>query len=98
MIVSRSPRSGIVTIEADEAVIVRGLRFGTGRTFAGTSGGTWVEDDDRPTEVQVKGHVILSRDRDTIAGKVVHWSIRADQADYDLVTEHLVARHAERRR
>jgi beta-lactamase regulating signal transducer with metallopeptidase domain len=92
-VVAKFEGSGSVSISADEVMIVRKCRFGTGEAIKGTNGGTWVEDEDVPTDIHATGNVTLNTDRENAAGKVAHWTLRADQLDYDIVTGRLLAKN-----
>jgi beta-lactamase regulating signal transducer with metallopeptidase domain len=92
-VVAKFEGSGSVSISADEVMIVRKCRFGTGEAIKGTNGGTWVEDEDVPTEIHATGNVTLNTDWENAAGKVAHWTLRADQLDYDIVTGRLLAKN-----
>jgi beta-lactamase regulating signal transducer with metallopeptidase domain len=94
-IVSKSRGFGSFSMEADEAVIVRYLHNRKGETVAGPSGETWVEEDELPMEVHMKGDVIFRQDQGKLAGKGVEQTVRASQLDYDFVTKRLVATDAE---
>jgi hypothetical protein len=95
MIVTESPRFGTISMKADEAVIVRNLRRSKGETVAGPNRETWVEEDDVPMEVHLKGDVVLRQDREMIAGKGERRTIRARELDYDLVADSVLALDAE---
>jgi hypothetical protein len=94
-IVSKSRGFGSFSMEADEAVIVRYLHNRKGETVAGPRGETWVEEDELPMEVHMKGDVIFRQDQGKLAGKGVEQTVRASQLDYDFVTKRLVATDAE---
>ena len=94
-IVTKSPRFGSLRMEANEAVIVRYLHHRKGETVAGSNGETWVEEDELPMEVHMKGDVIFRQDQGKIAGKADEQTVRASQLDYDFVTNRLVATDAE---
>jgi beta-lactamase regulating signal transducer with metallopeptidase domain len=92
-VVARFEGSGSVSISADKVMIVRKCRFGTGEAIEGTNGGTWLEDEDLPTEIHATGHVTSNTDWKNAAGKVAHWTFRADRLDYDTVTGRLLAKN-----
>jgi hypothetical protein len=94
-IVSKSPGFGSFSMEADEAVIVRYLHNRKGETVADPDGETWVEEDELPMEVHLKGNVIFRPVEAKIAGKSNEQTVRASQLDYDFVTTHLVATNVE---
>jgi hypothetical protein len=91
--VSRAPACGTVSIEADEAVIIRTCRLGSGETISRTRGGTWIEDEEMPMEIRATRGVILNRSWEKSPGEIDHWTVRADQLDYDVVSGHLSAKH-----
>jgi beta-lactamase regulating signal transducer with metallopeptidase domain len=91
-VVAKFDGCGSVSISADEVMIVRKHRFGTGEAIERTNGGTWLEDEDLPTEIHATGKVTLNTDWKNAAGKVAHWALRADQLDYDIVTGRLSAK------
>ncbi len=95
MIVSDSPRFGTVSMKADEAVIVRNLHRSKGETVAGPNRETWVEEDDVPMEVHLKGDVVLRQERAMIAGKGEQRTVRARELEYDLVADSVLALDAE---
>jgi beta-lactamase regulating signal transducer with metallopeptidase domain len=90
-IVSKSRRFGTVEMEADEAVIVRNLYRRKGETRSGPDGATWVEEDELPMRVQLKGNVILRQDQEKTASKGERRTLRARELDYNFVTDHVVA-------
>jgi beta-lactamase regulating signal transducer with metallopeptidase domain len=92
-IVAKFEGSGTVSISADEVMIVRKRRFGTGEAIEGTNGGTWVEDEEVPTKIHATGNVTLVTDSKEASGEVAHWALRADQLDYDIVTGRLLAKN-----
>jgi hypothetical protein len=94
-IVSRSTAFGTVNMEANEAVIMRNLYRRNGETQAGSNGETWVEEDELPMTVQLKGDVIFHPDQGKIAGKGDQRIFRASQLDYNFVTGHLMATDAQ---
>jgi beta-lactamase regulating signal transducer with metallopeptidase domain len=94
-IVSKSPKFGAVSMEADEAVIVRNLYRRKGDTLAGPNGETWVEEDELPMAVHLKGDVIFRRDQYKIAGKGDNRTVRARELNYDFVADRVLALHAE---
>jgi hypothetical protein len=94
-IVSKSPGFGSFSMEADEAVIVRYLHNRKGKTVAGPDGETWVEEDELPMEVHMKGDVIFRQDEAKIAAKGDKQTVRASQLDFDFVTKRLMATDAE---
>ena len=81
-------------MEANEAMIMRNLYRRNGETQAGPNGETWVEEDELPMKVQLKGDVIFRPDQGKIAGKGDQRIFRASQLDYNFVTGHLVATDA----
>jgi beta-lactamase regulating signal transducer with metallopeptidase domain len=106
-IVSKSRRFGIVSMEAEEAVIVRNLDRRNLGVASGSQpgppspgswnpdGAIWVEEDELPMQVHLKGDVILHQDQVTIAGKGEQRTIRARDLDYDFVADRVIAIGAE---
>jgi hypothetical protein len=94
-IVSKSPKFGTVSIEADEAVIVRNLYRRKGDTLAGPNGETWVEEDELPMAVHLKGDVIFRQDQYKFAGMGDTRTVRARELNYDFVADRLLALNAE---
>ena len=95
MIVTDSPRFGTVSMKADEAVIVRHPRQNKSETVAGPNREPWVEEDDVPMEVHLKGDVVLRQERDNIEGNGEHRTVRARELDYDVVADSVLALDAE---
>jgi beta-lactamase regulating signal transducer with metallopeptidase domain len=95
MIVSKSPRFGTVSMEADEAVIVRNLYRRRGETRPAPDGVTWVEEDELPMRVHLKGNVILRQNQETTAKIEKPKTFRARELDYNFVTDRVVAFDAE---
>ena len=94
-IVSKSPRFGTVSMEADEAVIVRNLYRRKGETRPAPDGVTWVEEDELPMRVHLKGNVILRQNQETTAKNGKSKTFRARELDYNFVTDRVVALDAE---
>jgi hypothetical protein len=95
-IVSKSPRFGTVSMEADEAVIVRNLYRRKGETHSGPDDeAMWVEEDELPMRVHLKGDVILRQNQDPTAKNGEPRTFHARELDYNFVTERMVALHAE---
>ena len=78
-------------MEADEAVIVRNVYRRKGETHSGPEGATWVEEDELPMRVHLKGEVVLHQDQETIARKGEPRTFRARELDYNFVTDRVVA-------
>jgi hypothetical protein len=94
-IVGKSPRFGTISMEADEAVIVRNLYRRKGETHSGPDGATWVEEDELPMRVHLKGDVILCQNQETTAKNGKPKTFRARELDYNFVTDRVVAFDAE---
>jgi hypothetical protein len=97
-IVSKSPRFGTVSMEADEAVIVRNLYRRKGETHSDPSdpdGATWIEEDELPMRVHLKGDVILRQNDETTAKNSKPKTFRARELDFNFVTDSVVAFDAE---
>jgi hypothetical protein len=94
-IVSKSRGFGSFSMEADEAVIVRYLDNRKGETVAGPNGETWVEEDELPMEIHLKGNVIFRPVEAKIAGNGDQRTFRASQLDYNFVTGRLMATDAQ---
>jgi beta-lactamase regulating signal transducer with metallopeptidase domain len=93
--VSKSPRFGTVSMEADEAVIVRNLYRRKGETHSGPDGATWVEEDELPMRVHLKGDVILRQNQETTPKNGKPKTFRARELDYNFVTDRVLALDAE---
>jgi beta-lactamase regulating signal transducer with metallopeptidase domain len=94
-IVSKSPRFGTVSMEADEAVIVRNLYRRKGETHSGPDEATWVEEDELPMRVHLKGDVVLRQNQETNAKNGKPKTFRARELDYNFVTDRVLALDAE---
>jgi len=94
-IVSTSTAFGTVIMEANEAVIARNLDRRKGETQVDSNGETWVEEDELPMTVHLKGDVIFHPDQGKIAGKGDQRIFRASQLDYNFVTGRMVATDAQ---
>jgi beta-lactamase regulating signal transducer with metallopeptidase domain len=94
-IVSKSPKFGTVSMEADEAVIVRNLYRRKGDTLAGPNGESWVEEDELPMAAHLKGDVIFRQDQYKFAGMGDTRTVRARELNYDFVADRLLALNAE---
>jgi beta-lactamase regulating signal transducer with metallopeptidase domain len=93
-IVTKSLRFGTVSMEADEAVIVRNLYRRKGETVSGPGGATWVEEEELPMEVQLKGDVILRQEQEKTPGKGEQRTFRAREIHYNFVEDHVLALRA----
>jgi hypothetical protein len=94
-LVTRSPRLGIIDIEADEAVIWRGPEREKGQAVRGPNG-EWIDDDKRqPMEVYLEGHVILRQDQNKWAGKGDQRTMRAPRVYYDFLADRFLAHDAQ---
>jgi beta-lactamase regulating signal transducer with metallopeptidase domain len=94
-IVGTSPRFGTISMEADEAVIVRNLYRRKGETHSRPDGATWAEEDELPMRVHLKGDVILRQNQQTTAKNAEPRTFRARELDYNFVTDRVVAFDAE---
>jgi beta-lactamase regulating signal transducer with metallopeptidase domain len=94
-IVSKSPRFGTVSMEADEAVIVRNLYRRKGETHSDPDGATWIEEEELPMRVHLKGDVILRQNDETTAKNSKPRTFRARELDFNFVTDRVVAFDAE---
>ncbi len=91
-ILTKTSTFGIIEIEAEEAIIRRGPK----RTeLQPKNGETWLDPDDLPMNVSVKGDVILRQFQQGNPGKGEQRIFRATELDYDFVTDRLEARNAE---
>ena len=90
-IVCNSRKFGTIRIVADEAVIKRvQAKTNEDGSVGGPNGETWYEESDLPMDIHLKGNVILR-----LAGKGERQTIHAREADYDFVTDRLLAVEAE---
>ena len=90
-IVCNSRKFGTIRIIADEAVIDRVQpERNEDEPVGGPRGETWYEDADAPMDVHLRGNVILR-----LAGKGEQQTVRAAEADYNFVTDRLLAVDAE---
>ncbi len=94
-IITRTPKQGVIDIEADEAVVWRGPTREKGTPVAGPDGELWVDDSSQPMEVYLEGNVILRQDENKFAGKGDQRTIRAPRLYYDFLTDRVVAPNAE---
>jgi hypothetical protein len=90
-IVCNSRKFGTIRIVADEAVIKRVQpKRSEDESAGGPRGETWYEESDVPMEVHLKDNVVLR-----LAGKGEQQIIHAREADYNFVTDRLLAVEAE---
>ena len=94
-LVTRTPKSGTIDIEADEAVIWRGPDPKKGEPAIGPYGETWVDDSRQPMEVYLEGNVVLRQDENKFAGKGDQRTVRAPRLYYDFLTDRFLAPNAE---
>ena len=94
-IVAKTLKFGTIDIEAEEAFIRRGPERKEFKSVMGRNGETWVDPDEQPMNVSVKGDVILRQLPDSNPGKGEQRIFRATELDYDFVTDRLEARNAE---
>jgi hypothetical protein len=94
-LVAKSPRFGVIDIEADEAVIWRGPKRTPGQPMQGEFGQTWIDDDKQPMEIYLEGNVVLRQDENKWAGKGDQRTIRAPRLYYDFLTDRALAPDAE---
>ena len=95
IIVAKTLKFGTIDIEAEEAFIRRGPERKEFKSGTGRNGETWVDHDEQPMNVSVKGDVILRQFQDSNPGKGEQRVFRATELDYDFVTDRLEARNAE---
>jgi lipopolysaccharide export system protein LptA len=92
-IVSQSPKSGMIDIEANEAEIHRPL-YQRDNSAHGASDETWVDDENRPMEIHLKGNVVVRQDPNGVRYFVDRRIIRAERVDYEFSTDRLTAINA----
>ena len=94
-ILTKTVRFGAIEIEADEVTIRRGPDRKKFKPVTAPKGETWVDHDEQPMNVTVKGDVILRQFQQGNPGKGEQRIFRATELDYDFVTDRLEARNAE---
>jgi len=90
-ILTKTPKFGTIEIEADVAGIWRGPHPKKLKSVTGPKGETWVDHDELPMKVWVRGDVILRQVQDSNTGKGEQRIFRATELDYDFVTDHVIA-------
>ncbi len=94
-LITRTEKSGVIDIEADEAVIWRGPSREKGAPVAGPNGELWVDDANQPMEIYLEGNVVLRQDENKFAGKGDQKTIRAPRLYYDFLTDRFLAPDSE---
>jgi len=89
-IVTKTPKFGTIEIEADEGTIRRGSDRNESPA-RGPNGETWVDHDEHPMQVHLKGDVVFRWFEGKVAVKGDRPTFRAAQLDFDFVSGHLVA-------
>lgn len=95
MIISESPTFGTVSRKSDEAVIVQNVHRSKSEPVVGPKGETWIDENELPMKVHLKGDVVLHQEREKIAGKSERRTVRARELDYDFVADSVLALNAE---
>ena len=92
---TRTEKSGVIDIEADEAVVWRGPGREKGAPVVGPNGELWVDDASQPMEIYLEGNVVLRQDENKFAGKGDQKTIRAPRLYYDFLTDRCLAPDAD---